>query len=250
MGWFFVIFYQPIYNLLVWCYDTIPGSDVGVAIVAVTVIVKLVTYPLTYKSLKSQKELQEIQPKIEELKEQYKDDKEKLAKEMMAVYAEHKVNPMASCLPLLVQLPIFIALYQVMRDGLGAVKAEALYGFVANPNMIDSVSFGVLDLAKISIPLAILAGLAQYLQAKVMMAKRPAKAVRKDPPAKDEDMLVQMNRMMLYFMPAMTIFIGVTSLPGGVMLYWFVTTILTFAMYKWALRGSDTPPQITVTEVK
>jgi YidC/Oxa1 family membrane protein insertase len=240
MSWFFTLFYQPIYNLLVFTYDMIPGADIGIAIILVTIIVKLITYPLTYKSLQSQQQLQEIQPKIEELKEQYKDDKEKLGKEMMALYAEHKVNPMASCLPLLIQLPIFIALYQVMRDGLGAVKAEVLYTFVSNPQVIESTFLGVMDLAKMSIPLAILAGLAQYLQAKVMMAQRPPRAVRVGEPAKDEDMLAQMNRMMLYFMPAMTIFLGSTSLPGGVMLYWCATTLLTFAMYKWALRNKST----------
>lgn len=243
MSWFFTIFYQPIYNLLVFVYGAIPGADVGIAIILVTVIVKLITYPLTYKSLQSQKDLQEIQPKIEELKEQYKDDKEKLGKEMMALYAQHKVNPMASCLPLLIQLPIFIALYQVMRDGLGAVKVEVLYTFIQNPGTIHEVFLGVIDLTKISIPLAILAGLAQYLQAKVMMARRPAKIARKEGPAKDEDMLAQMNKTMLYFMPAMTIFLGSTSLPGGVMLYWCVTTLLTFAMYKWALRKTSSDVQ-------
>src|SRR3989339_1785307 len=107
MSWFYTIFYQPIYNLLVFLYDVVPGADMGVAIILVTIIVKGITFPLTYRSLKSQKDLQLIQPKIEALKEKYKDNKEEMAKELMAVYKEYKVNPLASCLPLLIQLPIF-----------------------------------------------------------------------------------------------------------------------------------------------
>lgn len=235
MGWFYVIFYQPIYNLLVWFYDVIPGADMGLSIILVTVVIKGLTFPLTYKSLKSQKDLQEIQPKIEALKEKYKDDKESQAKELMAVYKEHKVNPLASCLPLLIQLPIFIALYQVLRDGIGSVKAEVLYPFISSPGTVDAMFLGIIDLAKISIPLALLAGAAQYFQAKEMISQRAPSAVRKDPPAKDEDMLAAMNKSMLYFMPVMTIFIGTTSLPAGVMLYWCVTTVLTWLMYKMVL---------------
>lgn len=235
MSWFYVIFYQPIYNLLVWLYDVVPGADMGVAIILVTVIVKGITFPLTYRSLKSQKDLQIIQPKIEALKEKYKDNKEAMAKELMAVYKEHKVNPLASCLPLLIQLPIFIALYQVLRDGIGSVNADVLYSFIQSPGTVDGMFLGIIDLAKVSIPLAILAGVAQYFQAKVMINRRPPTAVREGAPAKDEDMLAAMNKTMLYFMPVMTLFIGSTSLPGGVMLYWCVTTLLTWLMYKLVL---------------
>lgn len=228
---FTTVLYQPMYNLLVFFYDVLPFNDIGVAIILVTLIVKGLLFPLTFKTLKSQKDMQEIQPKIKEIRNKYKDDKEKMAQELMAVYKENNVNPLASCLPLLIQLPIFIALFRVLQKGLGEVNADLLYGFVSNPGVIDPMFAGLIDLSVISIPLAILAGIAQYFQVKRTMARRPAKEVRKKEGAKDEDMMATMNKSMLYFMPAFTLFIGVTSLPGGVMLYWLATTVLTIVLY-------------------
>ena len=228
---FTVALYQPIYNLLVFFYDVLPVQDIGLAIILVTFIIKGILFPLTFKSLKSQKEMQEIQPKIKEIRDQYKDDKEKQAQELMAVYKEHNVNPLASCFPLLIQLPIFIAIFRVLREGIGEVESDLLYSFVSNPGTLDPMFFGVIDLAQISIPFAVLAAIAQYFQAKKTMARRPAKDVRSKPGARDEDMMANMNKMMLYFMPAITLIIGSTSLPGGVMLYWMATTVLTLILY-------------------
>ncbi len=226
-----VILFQPIYNLLVFFYDVLPFHDMGVSIIIVTLIIKGILFPLTFRSLKSQKEMQEIQPKIKEIQEKYKDDKEKLAAELMNVYKEHNVNPLASCLPLLIQLPVFIALFRALRSGLGEVQADLLYSFVSNPGVLDPMFLGFIDLSKISIPFAILAAIAQYLQVKRTMANRPAKEVRGSAGAQDEDMMASMNKMMLYFMPIMTLVIGSTSLPGGVMLYWLATTVLTIVLY-------------------
>lgn len=236
MNIFFTIFYQPLYNLLVFLYDVIPGADIGFAIIIVTALIKGVLFPLTFKTLKSQREMQEIQPKVNAIREQYKDDKEKQASELMAVYKNHNVNPFASCLPLIVQLPIFIALFNVLRAGLGAVDAGTLYSFVANPGTINAVFLGFIDLAQVSIPLAILAAIAQYYQVKMTVRQRPVPAVRKASGAMDEDMTATMNRMMLYMMPAMTLIIGTTSLPGGIMLYWLVTTLLTIVLYRIFLK--------------
>lgn len=232
MGLFETIFYQPLYNLLVFLYDLMPWGGIGLAIIAVTVIIKGVLFPLTFKTLRAQKELQEIQPQINEVREKYKDDKEKQAKELMAIYKEHNVNPFASCLPLLIQLPIFLALFRVLQAGVGEINQEMLYSFVKNPGMMDPIFLGIFDLAKVSIPLAVLTAIAQYFQVKQTMRKRVPATVRKESGAMDEDMAAQMNRMMLYFMPGLTLIIGTTSLPGGVMLYWLVTTVLTVILYK------------------
>ncbi len=102
MGLFHTLLYQPIFNLLVFLYNVIPGGDIGFAIIALTILIKVALWPLMHSSLKSQKALQEIQPKIEELKEKHKDDREALAKEMMELYQNEKVNPLSSCLPILV----------------------------------------------------------------------------------------------------------------------------------------------------
>lgn len=230
MGFFFVTFYQPLYNLLVGLYAVLPVESIGIPIILVTLLIKGVLFPLTFKSLKSQRTMQEMQPRIKAIREEFKDDKEKMSKELMAVYKEHNVNPLSSCLPLLIQLPIFFALFRVLQDGLTEVNPDFLYSFVPNPGVINSMFLGI-DLAAISIPLAVLTAIAQYFQAKQTMSKRPAPAVRNKEGAKDEDMLASMNKMMIYFIPAISLIVGSTSLQGGVMLYWFSTTLLTFVLY-------------------
>lgn len=230
MGVFDTVIYQPFYNLLVALYDFLPGGDLGVAIIVMTLLVKGLLFPLTFKQLKSQKDMQEIQPLIKEIQEKYKDDKEKQAQELMAVYKDHNVNPFASCLPLIIQLPIFIGLFRVLRDGFGAVNDAILYGFVPNPGEINSMFLGIVDLAEVSWPLIILAAIAQYFQMRFTMMRRAPKAVRKNADAMDEDMTARMNKMMMYMLPAMTIVIG-STFPSGLMLYWLATTVLTIVLY-------------------
>jgi YidC/Oxa1 family membrane protein insertase len=111
-----------------------------------------------------------LQPKINELKIKYKDKQQEMGRALMDLYKEYKVNPFSSCLPLLLQLPFFIAVYRVFRDGLSQ-HLDLVYTFVYRPEFINSVFLGFLDLSKPNVYLAILAGLAQFWQAKMMMAK-------------------------------------------------------------------------------
>ncbi|MBT3230537.1 membrane protein insertase YidC [Candidatus Uhrbacteria bacterium] len=231
MELFYTVFYEPLYNLLVFFYDLFPSAGIGLAIILVTLLIKGILFPFTFKSLKSQRSMQELQPKIAKIREEFKEDKEKMAQELMAVYKDNNVNPFSSCLPLLIQLPIFFALFRVLRDGIVEVKADMLYSFIPAPDIIDSMFLGMIDLAEVSIPLAVLAAIAQYFQVKRTMAQKPAKEVKKSSGAMDENMMANMSKMMLYFMPAITLVIGVTSLPGGVMLYWLSTTFLTIVLY-------------------
>ena len=219
---FTVIFYQPVLNLLVFLYNTISFHDFGVAIILLTVVIKLVFWPLGRSAIKSQKALQEIQPQLEALKKQYKNDKVGLSKATMELYKNNKVNPFSSCLPLLIQLPFLFAVYQVFRDG-ARNKLGFIYPFIQRPESLNIISFGFLNLAKPSIVLAILAGLAQFWQAKMMITTKPSV---KTPGSKDESMAAIMNKQMLYLMPAITVFIGI-SLPAGLTLYWLVLTLLT-----------------------
>ena len=228
---FTIILYQPILNLLVFFYNIVPGNDLGVAILIVTFLIKLILYPLSQQSIKSQKALQDLQPKIEALKKQYKDEKEKQAKAMMELYKAEKVNPLSSCLPLLIQLPFLIAVFQVFRTGLNSSSLNLLYPFVQNPGQLNAISFGIIDLSKSNIILAVLTGLAQFWQTKMLITKRPPKGL---PGAKDEDMMAMMNKQMLYFMPILTVFIG-ASLPAGLVLYWLLTTFLTVLQQKLVL---------------
>lgn len=244
---FFTVLYQPLYNLLVAVYDILPAwGGLGLAIIIVTILVKLLVLPMTYKSLKAQKEMQEIQPKIAEIKERLKDDKEALAKELMNVYKAHNVNPFASCLPAIVQMFVFIALYQVLSAGLGDVKAETLYSFVHNPGTMGAFFLGM-DLRVVSPLLGIVAGVTQYVQAKQMVTQRPPKVAREGAASLDEDMAAAMNKSMLYALPLMMLVLGATTLPAGLTLYIIMSTVLTYIMYAVFLGrpSKKTPLQIT-----
>lgn len=227
---FDLIFAQPIFNLLIWLYNVVPGHDIGLAIILLTLLVKLVLWPLSGQALRSQKALQDLQPKLEELKKEYgKDRQEELAKATMALYSKEKVSPLSSCLPLLIQLPVFIALYHALGQGLKSSGYDMLYPFVQNPGTITPTLFGLVDIAKRSIPLALLAGAAQFLQAKMMITRQQPKQT---PGAKDEAMLAMMNKQMLYMMPLLTVYIG-WKLPGGLALYWLMQNVLTIVQQWW-----------------
>lgn len=218
---FTIIFYQPVLNLLVFFYNVLPGHDIGLVIVALTVAIKLILWPLSQRALRSQQAISQLQPKIKEIQNKYKDNKEEQGRAMMALYREAKVNPTSSCLPLLVQLPFLWAVFRVFRDGLSNKSLALVYPFISRPELLQTTSFGIIDLAKPNIFLAILTGLAQYFQAKT--------ATRQTPPSgggQAEELASMMNKQMLYFMPVMTVAICWT-LPSGLSLYWFLSSILT-----------------------
>lgn len=225
------LIYQPLLNLLVFFYQYLPGHDAGIAIIALTLTVKLVLYPLSLQSIRSQKALQTLQPKLEALKEKYKDNKEALARATMELYKTEKINPLSSCLPLLIQLPFFLALFQVFQHGLKGEGLNLIYRFLPAPESLDPVSFGILNLAAPSLILAALSGAAQFIQAKMLVTKPQPKVEG----AKDEGMAAIMNKQMLYMMPIMTVFIG-AKLPAGLSLYWLVSTLLTIAQQWFMFR--------------
>lgn len=230
---FTTIFYQPILNLLVWIYNIIPGHDIGLAIIVLTVIVKIVLYPLSKKSLEGQRSLQTLQPKLDEIKKKFANDKEAQSRAMMELYKQEKVNPLSSCLPLLIQLPFFWAIFRVFRDELSGKAVILVYSFISNPGTLNPIAFGFLDFSKPHIVLAILAGVSQYVQAK-MMPKQPTPATG----STENSMMSAMNKQMLYFMPALTVFICL-SLPSGLAFYWFISTLLTIAQQWYMFRSID-----------
>ena len=242
---FTLIFLQPLLNLLVWFYNVLPWQDLGIAIILLTIVIKLILYPFTIAQIKQQRALQEIQPKMDEIRTRLKDKKEEQAK---ALYATEKVNPAASCLPLLIQLPVLIALYRALSLTLSAKSLTLLYAFVATPTIINTKFLGFMDLTKPSYVLAILAALVQFIQTKQIL--KPPAALVKSPPAevagskgaKDESMATAMNKQMTYMMPIVTAIIGV-SLPAGLTLYWFVMSLLTWLQQWWIMKKM--PPKIT-----
>jgi YidC/Oxa1 family membrane protein insertase len=221
---FNTILYQPLFNALVLIYQFLPGRDFGVAVIVLTLIIRIVLYPLMMKSIKSQKALTEIQPKVQELQKKYKGDKEKQAKEMMALYQREKVNPFG-CLPLLLQLPILIALYRVFWKGLQPETMGFLYSFVPNPGGIDPTFLGFLNLAEPSLILAFLAGAAQFFQSKMMMPKSSSVS----------QLSGMMQKQTMYFLPIFTVFI-LWRLPSAIGLYWVVTALFSIGQQYLAFK--------------
>lgn len=244
---FTTIFLQPLFNLLIGLYNILPGADIGWAIIALTVVVKIILWPFTALQFKQQRSLQAIQPKIDEIRAKYKDDREAQGRELMALYAREKVNPAASCLPLLIQIPVFIGLYRALSQGLTAIDASLLYPFIDNPGTVHAMFLGLIDLTKRSIPLAVAAALVQFWQSRQMLQQAkpavtlPPVEVQGSEGAQDESMATIMNRQMMYTMPIVTAFIGL-QLPAGLTLYWFVMSLLSVAQQWW--MGRKLPPKI------
>lgn len=223
--------YQPIYNLLVFLYNIIPGHDIGIAIIVLTLFIRFLLIPLTKKGIKSQKALQELQPMIQKIQRKYKDDRERQSKELMKFYQEHKINPFSSCLPLIIQLPIIFALFRAFRAGLTSSGLEALYPFISRPDHIDPMFLGLVNLSVPNLTLAILAGIFQFFQSKMIMGKQKI--------GKQAGMASIMGKQMTYFMPVLTVFIAL-SLPAGIALYWLIITLFAIGEQSIIMKSKKT----------
>jgi YidC/Oxa1 family membrane protein insertase len=210
-----------------------------VAIIFLTIIIRVILYPLAKKQIESQKKMQEIQPEIKKLQEKYKGDKEKQGKELMKFYKEKKVNPASGCLPLVVQIIFIIALYRALVAGINFSECKDLYTFVACPATIKTGFLGILDLAKPSIVLAVLTAAAQFVQTKMMMG-----TVKSAPTSGKGDFAQTMNKQMLYLGPILTLFIG-ARFPAGLPLYWLVMTLFMIAQQYWVMKQETQKEQIT-----
>lgn len=242
---FNTVLYEPMFNALIWLYHVIPYKDLGFSIILLTILIKLVLFWPALSALKAQKQLQDTQPKIAELKEKYKDNKEELGRQLMSFYKTNKVNPFSSCLPLLIQLPILIALYKVFFGGLqtdattGILVSDQvahLYGWLREvyaTTPLNTTFLGFVHLSEThNIYLAVLAGAAQFWQAKMLSTKR---AALKTSGAKDEDLAAAMNKQMLYVLPVITVIFGY-QFPAGVTLYWLATTGFTVLQQLYFLK--------------
>jgi YidC/Oxa1 family membrane protein insertase len=239
--------YQPIYNLLVFIYNILPFKDFGVSIIIVTLLIKFILVPLSKKQIESQKKMAELQPKIKALQEKHKDDKEKQSRALMELYKEHKTNPFSGCLPIIAQLVFLIAIYRVLFNMSAAglmVDASGLYPFVHNPEQINRIFFGIIDLSAAidfkaialkdfpHIVLVVLAAFSQYIQTKMLMAKQATQPTAKDG---KPDFAQMMNKQMLFLGPLLTLFIGI-RFPAGLALYWLVSTTFMIAQQYYIER--------------
>lgn len=219
-------FYQPIYNTLIFLSTFTPGKSLGVGIILLTLIIRLLLLVPSQHALQSQRRMQLLQPKIEALKKKYADNQQKLAQEMTAMWKENKVNPFGSCLPLIVQFPVLIGLYNAVLDGLNPDNMHILYAPLQNVDLaqVNTMLFGVLDLTTKNLyVLPLLIGGLQFIQIKLSLLRTKKKQEGKQD-TKLPDEVKAMNTTMLYFMPAMIAFFT-ASVPAGVGLYWGISTL-------------------------
>jgi YidC/Oxa1 family membrane protein insertase len=223
------ILYRPLFNALIFLYNTIGFHDLGMAIIILTIIIRALLWPSQAKALRSQRDLQRLQPELEKIRTKHK-DKQKQTQETLEFYRKHKISPFSSCLPMLIQLPIIIALYQVFRHSLVKESLSALYPFISRPETINSISLGIIDLSQPNrLVLPILTGGLQFVQSWMMMKRTGA--------AKNQklDAASAISKQMLYIFPLMTIFIAM-SLPAALPIYWIVTTLFAIVQQWYIMR--------------
>lgn len=215
--------FEPLYNLLVLLFDLIPWADAGIIVILLTVIVRLVLFPLSRKAVRTQVKMQEIAPEVKEINEKFKNNPEEKARKTLDLYRKHKLNPFSSIFVILLQLPILFALYQIfLHAGFPQVDLSILYSFITAPESIETTFLGSINITEKSVILALLAAATTYLQFKVSMAKQKA-------PEGDsfgDNLARSMQTQMKYFFPILVFFISY-SISGVIALYWLTTNLFT-----------------------
>ena len=207
------ILYEPLYKFLVFLCHTIPGHDLGIAIIVLTLLIRVILFPLSQKSIKSQMRMGQFKDQIKEIQTKYK-SKEEQSRELMKFYKENKINPFSGCLPLIIQLPILIALYRVFINVLNPKNGLTL----------GHTFLGIINLSVASPVLAVLAGVSQFFASRLAM-KRAVSMPQPGASDKAADMQKSMSKQMAYFFPILTIFIA-WRFPAGLAFYWVVSTVL------------------------
>lgn len=218
------ILLEPLLNLLLLFYALIPGSDFGLAVIAMTAVVRLLMWPLVKKQMHHSKTMRELQPEIDKVKKKAKGDKQKESQMMVELFKEKEINPFGSIGLALVQFPILIALFFVLRDVVTGDVAASTYGFIqdmpaiqsilSNPEAFDPTLFGYFHMADPSIPLALVAGAFQYFQAKQIA-----------PQQSGDDAASKMSGNMVKIFPVITVIVG-STLPSALVLYWGTSSII------------------------
>ena len=224
---------QTIYHLL----ESIGYPSFGLAIVLMTVIIKIVLFPLTKKQIESTRAMMKIQPKMDEIRKKYKNDPTRLNQELAKLYKENNMNPLAGCLPLLIQMPILFGMYYSIR-GLKD-HHEVLGSFLWVPEISKSTNEIIEGLSftdpqyLLAFVLPLVSAFTTYIQAKQTMPK-------KNPNDKQQDGVMGMmqGQMMTYFMPLV---IGVWSLsfPSALVIYWITMNIMQIAQQAYVNKQMD-----------
>jgi len=238
---FNTILIAPLVNALFFIYGVIPGHDFGISIILLTIVIRLILWPLASKQLHSQKKMQAMQGDIAKVRAKAAGDKQKESAMLMELYKEKEVNPFSACLPTLLQFPVLIAMFVVFKQATGSIQGiEALlYAPVKNLPYIQSIItgqipfnvtlFGIVSMAKPNAILAVLSGLTQFVQVKMLTPKKQASDVK--------DSQAQMTAMMNYTFPALTVFIA-WGLPAALPTYWITTNFLSIGQ-QWLIMRKE-----------
>lgn len=227
---FHSILYVPIYNLLIFFVDIVPRGDVGIAVIIVTIIVKLIIAPFSISAVKTQRRMKFIEPQMKELREKYKDDKEKLAKETFALYRNNGIKPFSSILATFLQLPVIIALYLVFRhEHLLSPNTALIYHFVALPTHISPLFLNIFPTTGHSIILALIAAGCQFLQARLTI---PVPTKEKNA-SSTEEFARAMSLQSRFILPLL---IGGIAYTAGALALYFITSSLAGIIQEYYIR--------------
>lgn len=216
------VIYDPMYNALIFIAQHITLQDVGLAVVLLTIIIRFALYPLSKKSVVGQYKMKALQPKLDEIKAQGL-TKEEEAKATFALYKTEKINPFSGCLYLLIQLPILFALYFTFMHGV--TQPEHLYSFLSTEGL-HNMFLGLIDITQPFLPLAILAGITQGVQA-FLMPKPPVPSAGKENGFQHQ-FAKSLSIQTRFVLPLIIIFIA-SKLAAAVSLYWAVANIFSIA---------------------
>lgn len=232
---------KPLFNSLVFIASYMPGHNLGLAILVLTILVKLLLLVPNQHALEGQKKLQQLQPRLDELKKKYPGDAKRVQEETMRIWKEMKINPLQSCLPTLLQFPILIGLFFVIKNGVSIETSQhLLYSFYNHlPSPFFSYTFAGLDLLKPNIflfpPLLILL---QFLQMKMMMKKKqkPKDEIAPKPAGKGSWIPeLDQQTIMTYALPLMIGFFAL-KFPSAVSLYWAVSTLFSIGQQAYVMK--------------
>lgn len=228
---FHAAFYNPIYNALVALIALVPWGDVGVAVIVLTIIIRVILLPFSISAARTQRAMKMLEPKIKALKETYKNDKEREAVETLALYKAAEVNPFASILMVFIQIPVLLALYWVFRyESFTVVNTALIYAFTPIPHAVSLEFLGFVSVMGKSIVLAVLAGLTQLLQAHAALSG----TMKPSPDAKAGDFQSIIGMQLKYVFPFLIAAISYTT-SGAIALY-FIATNLAGVAQEWHVR--------------
>ena len=231
------IFYQPVYNILIFIINNITFGDVGFAIILITIIIKFILYPLTKKSIRSQILMKKMEPELKLIKKEFP-NKEEQAKKTFELYKKYGTNPFSGCLVVLLQLPVIFALYFVIYKGL-SLDAGPIYSFMTKPTVINTNFLGLIEMGGKSVVLAILAGVTQFIQGYLSTPIKPKVEVIKageplEKPSFQDELSNSMQTNVKYILPIFIVFISYT-ISAAVALYFVISNIFTIAQ-EWYIR--------------